>query len=506
MDLLACVEVPAFPLQLLLRKHPSWRSHPVAVVDKDSPQGVVQWVNERARKRRVLPGLRFSAGLSLASDLRAGVVSEPEILRGKQALTDLLTTFTPEVEVSSEIPGVFWLNAAGLSRLHQSLQDWAKKIRRKLKARKFQTSVVLGFTRFGTYAVARVQTGVRCFSAESEEQEFLRRVPLELLHVDPGLREDLDKLGARTVGNFMDLPRRGLRRHFGESAAGLHRQVQGASWNPLFPEVLGEPLEEVVHFDQPVRDLRRLRRTVTKRLDKLWDRLPGTQMLEAVELSFYCEVPFSERQDGCSSSDRVVHEETLRPATPTRERPVVANLLKLFFEKLKLPGEVEDLILRCRKTGVRRRQEGLFRENPRRSLPAATRALARVRAQFGNRVFLARLREGHLPEACFAWEPWQELAWPRPVDAPTRPLIRRLFPQPVVLSPRRRHDHDDGWLLHDLAQGSVVKCSGPYIISGGWWNREVAREYHYAETMRGDFLWVFYDQARRRWFLHGEVE
>jgi len=45
------------------------------------------------------------------------------------------------------------------------------------------------------------------------------------------------------------------------------------------------------------------------------------------------------------------------------------------------------------------------------------------------------------------------------------------------------------------------------VVSGGWWNGNgVHREYHFAETGRGDLLWVFYDRPRRRWFLQGRVE
>ena len=28
----------------------------------------------------------------------------------------------------------------------------------------------------------------------------------------------------------------------------------------------------------------------------------------------------------------------------------------------------------------------------------------------------------------------------------------------------------------------VMRTLGPYVVSGGWWNRTVHREYHYAET------------------------
>jgi nucleotidyltransferase/DNA polymerase involved in DNA repair len=58
---LACVDLPAFPLQLLLRRHPEWAGYPAAVVAEDKPQGLVLWVNEAARELGVLPGLRYAA-------------------------------------------------------------------------------------------------------------------------------------------------------------------------------------------------------------------------------------------------------------------------------------------------------------------------------------------------------------------------------------------------------------------------------------------------------------
>ena len=63
----------------------------------------------------------------------------------------------------------------------------------------------------------------------------------------------------------------------------------------------------------------------------------------------------------------------------------------------------------------------------------------------------------------------------------------------------------DGWLLRGHEGGAVVRLAGPWAVAGGWWVREVERDYYYAETDRGDLMWVFYDRRRRRWFAHGEV-
>ena len=66
---IACVALPALPLQLLWRERPAWREHPVVIVDEDRPQGEVLWACERARASRILPGMRYGHALSLASGL-----------------------------------------------------------------------------------------------------------------------------------------------------------------------------------------------------------------------------------------------------------------------------------------------------------------------------------------------------------------------------------------------------------------------------------------------------
>ena len=107
MERLACVSLPAFPLQLLLRSHPDWAGYPAVVIDEDKPQGSVLWVNDTALRAGVFPGHRYAAALSLAAGLRAGEVSPAETAQAVAALTRQLMRFTPEVEPSAQEPGIF---------------------------------------------------------------------------------------------------------------------------------------------------------------------------------------------------------------------------------------------------------------------------------------------------------------------------------------------------------------------------------------------------------------
>src|SRR5512138_244642 len=94
----ACLDLPAFPLQLVWRQEPAWREHPVVVIDSDRPQGEVLWACERARGAGVLAGQRYAHALSLCSGLRARVVPAEQIEEAITELRAVLHRFSPRVE------------------------------------------------------------------------------------------------------------------------------------------------------------------------------------------------------------------------------------------------------------------------------------------------------------------------------------------------------------------------------------------------------------------------
>jgi protein ImuB len=117
----------------------------------------------------------------------------------------------------------------------------------------------------------------------------------------------------------------------------------------------------------------------------------------------------------------------------------------------------------------------------------------------------AQVRAAHLPEARFAWEPLTApLAPPRTGPEAPLALVRRMLAANVQLPARSRHE-EDGWMLRGVAHGAVARLLGPYLLAGGWWGREVEREYHFAEMQSGEVVWIYFDRRRRRWFLQGNV-
>jgi protein ImuB len=490
---MACVDLPAFPLQVLLRRHPDWRRLPVVVVSENRSQGVVLWVNEKARRQQVRPGLRFAAALSLCHELRADEVSAEEIQTQIQARLDVLRLYAAEVEVSHEEPGVFWLDAGGLSLLHPDLRTWAGRLRQHLHRDGYVAQVAVGFTKLGTYATARAAKGLVVFASPREESQAAREVPLARLDLDPPLRDALEQLGIDTLGGFVDLPGPGVLERFGPEAHRLHRSAHGQLWSPLAAEPQPEPLIRRSRWDRAETDAGRLLHGIGVLLASLLSTLAARQQaLAALSLELRTE-----------NGRRWI--ERLQPAHPTRDEGIVRELIQLRLAHLGLDDGVEEVTLEVEPARLETHQGDLF-DRPRRDFRAGRRALARVRAELGAAsVVKAVLHDRHLPEAQFTWEVLETLSPPVPRRVRRRPLVRRLYARPRQLSSPGRHE-PDGWHIRGLAEGPVEEIVGPYVISGRWWQRPVWREYHYVRVGPNRWLWVYYDRHRRRWFLQGEVE
>ena len=495
MDRMACVEVPALPLQVLLRRYPHWAGHPVAVVDRDSPRGIILWADATARRRGVVPGMRYAAALSVAGTLLAGEVPPSELRREIEALLVRLGRFSPGVEPSAVEPGVFWLDASGLKRLFPSLAGWAREIRRDLRDLGLRSRVAVGFTRFGTHAAVRSGgAGVVVLRSPGEEAAAAQRVPLERLGIPPDIREALRDLGVRTVGDLLDLPGPALRKRLGPGAHRLHRLASGSLWDPLEPRPPGEPRRRREDLEGPETNVHRLLFRVKRLLAPLLQDMASRRELLA------------ELRLGLQAAGGGGRTETIRPAAPTRDARQIMNLVLLRLEAAGPLAGVEAVNLEAVAVSSVPRQLSLFRERPRRDPEAALRALARIRAELGDEaVVRARIRDAHLPEARFTWEPLERLPRARPREVRARPLVRRILERPVPL-PHPPRSGPQGWRPLGGKHGRVMDRAGPYVVSGGWWRREVCREYHFVRLAGGEILWIYRDRARGRWFLQGTVE
>jgi protein ImuB len=485
-DRLACVDVAALPLQILLRARPEWSDVPAAVVEDDRPQARVLFVDPRAARLGVRPGQRYAAALAVARELRAGTVSPSEIDETAAALTTRLRRHSPHVEPARTPPGAFWLDASGLERLHPSLEAWADGIRDDLGTLGLRASAAVAFSRFGAYALATSQPGTVCCADAADERRRVAAVPLARLAIDPGVRERLRALGIDTVGEFLRLPGGALGAQFGAATEALFRLAAGDRWDPLVPVPVEARYEESVDFDAPEQHVERLVFVVKRLLDGLTATMaPRGRAIVAVALRLRLD-------------DGTAHVEPVRPAAPTLDVGQLLALVRLRLDTRQFRSGIVTLGLEAEACAATAEARRLFPAQGRRDPGAADMALATLRAEHGERnVVRAHVNDAHLPAAQFSWEPLAHvpaLTAPRVVS--TRPFVRRILTTPRPVPPAREAG----------ASRSPGLDSGPYVLSGGWWAGGLHRDYYFAATPGGDVRWLYHDHRRRCVLLQGLVE
>ncbi len=501
MDRLACVDVPSLALQILVRNHRDWSGRPTAVVSHDTPQGEILQINRIARRSGILPGQRYASALSLCPDLCAGTISIRTIDDVTGFIKTRLGRFTPDVEAGVDEPGVFWLNATGMGKIHSSPQKWAKAINDSLRKSGFESTVAVGFTRFGTYALARGGHGQIVSQNPKQEIASTRMTPLSMLGLPPTIRGDLGKLGVTTVEQLLALPASGLMERFGAQTHRLHEMASGNLWTPLQPDAVAEPIVQHTQLDLPDTNSERLGFLIKQMLNPMIRAVAARgEAITELEIKLTLD----------HAADVV---EQIRPAAPTLDELQIANLVRLRLESITLRAGVIEVTLTARTVEATPGQLRLFSDHGRRDPVAADKAFARIRARYGHdSVVRAMLTEGHLPEAQFRWEQLGSSSSPQNRgngEARARKealsLVRRIYTRPVPMNARPVAG-PNGVHLRGMEHEPVSNIEGPYIVSGGWWHKEIQREYHFAQTASGKILWVYYDKKRRRWFLQGEVD
>ena len=518
---LACVDVPALPLQCLVRREPELANLPAVIVDELHPQGVVLWSNRAARAAGVRTGARYGHALSLCAQLRAGLVPDAEQQAAISAIAELLRTFTPLVEPARQEPGVFWLDANGLSRFYPDLPlaaihaQWSEAIRVKLREAGWYAAVVLGFDRLATYAIARHFHGVRVLLDPQQEVQTCARVALASLGatwgIAPKLRDELERLGVATLGDLAKLPETALRERMGLQVAMLRRRLAHDVPMPLAAEL---PTPEPVaarDFEPADTNAERLLFAAKGLLAQLLPLLVARrQAVARLEVLLVL--------DEAALADVPLH---LQPAEPTLQELQLLDLVRLALDRTPLAAAVKTLRLALHGVPATAEQLALWQLQGQRDPHAAALALARLRALFGeDAVVAATLRSAWLPEGQFAWLPLRKLRI-QTARAPQQPdnvirlpqqpplqLVRRLLSQPARLPPKPPGNRP--WRLAPFRPETVVHFDGPYRLAGGWWRSisqtDRCRDYGYATTDRGTVLWVFHEPARDAWFCHGFLE
>ena len=396
MDRLACVSIPAFELQLLIRRNPHWQDLPAVVISESKPLGRVIAANRSALKSGVRPDMRYAQALSLRPDLQAAVISPQERGDSQEEIRSLLYEFAPSMESARFAHStIFWLDVRGFSRLYSSYRRWGEELLSSLKSFGFLGACAVGWSRLGTFAAAQKPGEVRIFESPEEESRATRNTAVRYLPIAPFVKERLSHLGIRSVEEFLRLPKGGVRSRFGRSVDGIYAisaqgegvPVQGSS--PVEPNRVRRVCMPSLRRVTPIlKNIGELLQEVTRAAAHRQSRIRS--------ISIYLRDESGETR-----------QEDLTPAEPTREAALLLKLCELRLSRLSWKEPVEEIVIEAEEERSWLEQQDLFLHTPRRRPERGRRALALLQARLGEgSVLRAELLDSHLPENAFLWHPF----------------------------------------------------------------------------------------------------
>lgn len=500
----ACIFVPDFPLEALLRVEPELRSQAVAVLEGKLPLQRVLAMNEKAQRAGV------EAGMSkLQVESCGGLLFRPrspaQEAAAHAALLDCAQSFSPWVEDAGS--DTILLDLAGLETLFGVAPKMARDLARRASDLGLEVNVAVAGNPNTALLAARGFSGVTVIPA-GKEAELLGSLPLEVLFAEPDagpeseqLLETLERWGVRNLRALAALPEVALSERLGRHGIHLQQLARGTAPRTLVPVEPPLIFEEAVELEYPLLLLEPLAFLLGRLLEQLCARLAAralaTQELRLqldLENGWQDEESTSSHRDEPSRPDRAarqVFRRILRLPVPLLDAKTFLKLLQLDLKAHPPGAPISKIHLAAEPVRPRAVQSGLFFP-PSPEPEKLELTLARIAGIVGeNKVGSLELLDTHRPDGFrlqrFAPGEPQGLKpiAKNPLDAGSKPgatqvsssdtvTALRIFRPPVRVTVTLR----DGRPARITCparrelQGDIVWVAGPWRSTGDWWQQE----------------------------------
>jgi protein ImuB len=537
----ACIFVPNFPLEALLRVEPELRAQALAVLEGKAPLQKVFAVNTHARRVGVERGLT-KIQVESCADLVLRARSPFIETTAHAALLDCAQSFSPRVEDTA--PDTVVLDLAGLEPLFGPPPALAGDMARRASGLGLEAQVAVAENPDAAVLAARGFSGVTVIPA-GKEAEQLSPLPLEVLLAQPSpdresepILDTLHRWGVRRLGELARLPEIAISERLGRRGVYLQTLARGATSRPLIPFEPPLVFEEAAEFEDPLVLLEPLACWLNRMLEQLCARLRA-RALATQELHLTFELqnghseaaefpPGEDRRRGAFFQDppRGFHR-TLRLPVPLLDSKTFLKLLQLDLKAHPPGAPIRKIHLAAEPVRPRAAQNGLFLP-PFPEPEKLELTLAKIAGIVGgDRVGSLALLDTYHPEG-FRMQPFvirespsgsgekqenapkpppqQEKASAELVTAlrmfrpPRAANVTLLGGNPTYVSSSQGED----W------GGEILWAAGPWRSSGDWWEKEAWARDEWDVAVQEETTIVCYrlvrDLLRGRWLLEGTYD
>lgn len=498
MKRILCLHMPNLPTDRLMNaagRQPDKRSDAAGLVIVSPSSGGLRVVRaDLAARRR---GVRIGCTLAEACAIAPGVAFESLDEAGDRAAIEALARWavclSPIVHI--EDADSLFVDVTGCQRLFGQDQRLIERAAKGVAGQGFTVWASIADTAGAAWALAHAGESDRIVSPPGAAAASIARLPVASLRVEASTVQALRRVGVTTVEALLHLPRSSLAARFGDAV--LRRLDQA----------LGDAPEMLTAYQPPppVRVRARLA-AATDRIEVLRGMLD--RLLEA----------FGKRLARRSAGVRQIrvtlhlaeagHEcLDLSLSRATRSADHLRRLLGARVDALRLSAKVEALCIEsCHVETLDHAQQVWF-ESGETEAAALGDLLDRLAARLGRRTVLrVHPVDEHQPELAYRYVSVLDgIKPPAESAAPGRLRPLRLLPRPapasvVAIVP------DGPPVRFRWRGGEVIAawCDGPQRLETGWWRGPVVRrDYFHVESDTGCHFWLFRDQCRGDWFVHG---
>ncbi len=343
-DMFACIFVPDFPIQAILRAEAKPFSlskgkmtphrQAVVVLDGEPPTCRVVAANEEARRAGIEIGMtRVQAETCRAIAVRQRSAALEETAHA--ALLDCALALSPCVESTATDTVALDLNR--LERLYGPADKIASRLERLAIELGLRVHVAVASNPDAAIHAARGFSGVTVI-AQGKEGEQLSELAVELLPPPPEILETLNHWGIRTFGELAALPSLAISQRLGQKGVQLQKLASGAGQRVLVPFEPVPHFEESLELEDALDLIEPLVFILNPLLDRLCSRLKA-RSLATNELQISLHLDRKPGNTKAAKTDSTqwakdsralgIHHRTLRLALPTCNSKALLKLAHL---------------------------------------------------------------------------------------------------------------------------------------------------------------------------------
>jgi protein ImuB len=339
----ACIHIPNFPVQAVVRNKPELRSRGVAITDGKSESVIA--ANKSACEAGVQLGMiGLQVGQLLTIEIHPRSRAQEQAAHA--ALLDLSFSFSPRVEDTAE--DTITLDLEGLERICGSSENIAQKVAQQAAELGLEVNVAVASNPDAALYAARGFAGATIIECD-DTSERLGPLPVNILAPSDEIMETLSRWGIRTFKALASLPVAQLSERLGQPGVQLQKMARGTSLRPLIPVQPSLHFAEVMELEYAEKELEPLSFILGRLLGQLCARL-AARGLAANELCLTLEL---EPEGGIDFGQTLPHPSSEQYAEGSRQQPpgalaepdgeALSNEVSTKYERtLRLPVPMQD--------------------------------------------------------------------------------------------------------------------------------------------------------------------